>query len=108
LVSVLHPTRNESKPGILIPPFTPSEVQRPKMYSGTCVEVFCTHSMAANLTGWSSAIERAAVSPTANWIGVAMLATVRGISRPSRWWRSRRPLSIPTAYTDATRKPATR
>ena len=28
-VSVLHPTRNESKPGIPIPPLTPSGVQRP-------------------------------------------------------------------------------
>ena len=28
-VSVLHPTRNESKPGIPIPPLTPSAVQRP-------------------------------------------------------------------------------
>ncbi len=67
------------------------------MYSVTCVEVVCTHSMAANLIGWSFAIERAAVSPTANWIGVAMHATVSGISSPSRWRRSRRPRSIPTA-----------
>src|SRR5262245_32964453 len=28
-VSVLHPTRNESKPGIPIPPLTPEDVQRP-------------------------------------------------------------------------------
>ena len=42
------------------------------MYSVTCVEVCCTHSIAANLIGWSLAIARAAVSPTANWIGVAM------------------------------------
>ena len=28
-VSVLQPTRNESKPGIPIPPLTPSGVQRP-------------------------------------------------------------------------------
>ena len=59
--------------------------------------VCCTHSMAANLTGWSSAIARAAVSPTANWIGVAIAATVSGINSPRRWWRSRRPRSIPTA-----------
>ena len=52
------------------------------MYSVTWVEVCCTHSMPANLIGWSSAIARAAVSPTANWIGVAMQATVSGISRP--------------------------
>ena len=54
------------------------------MYSVTWVEVCCTHSIAANLIGWSSAIARAAVSPTANWIGVAMQATVSGISRPRR------------------------
>src|SRR3954451_18856411 len=29
LVSVLHPTRNESKPGMPIPPLTPLDVQRP-------------------------------------------------------------------------------
>ncbi len=97
LVFVLQPTRNESKPGIPIPPLTPEDVQRPPRYSVTSVEVFCTHSMAANLTGWSSAIARAAVSPTANWIGVAMAATVSGINSPRRWWRSRRPRSIPTA-----------
>ena len=55
------------------------------MYSVTWVAVCSTHSMPANLIGWSLAIARAAVSPTANWIGVAMHATVSGISRPSRW-----------------------
>ena len=40
--------------------------------------------MAANLIGWSFAIARAALSPTANWIGVAMQATVSGISSPRR------------------------
>ena len=50
----------------------------------TSVEVCCTHSIAANLTGWSFAIALAAVSPTANWIGVTMHATVRGISSPRR------------------------
>ena len=55
------------------------------MYSVTSVEVVCTHSIAANLIGWSLAIARAAVSPTANWIGVAMHATVSGISSPRRW-----------------------
>ena len=34
-----------------MPPLTPLDVQRPKMYSVTSVEVFCTHSIAANLTG---------------------------------------------------------
>ena len=54
------------------------------MYSVTCVAVVCTHSMAANLIGWSLAIDRAAVSPTANWIGVRMHATVNGINSPRR------------------------
>jgi hypothetical protein len=67
------------------------------MYSVTSVDVFWTHSMPANLIGWCSAIARAALSPTTNWIGVAMHATVNGISSPSRWMRSRRPRSIPTA-----------
>src|SRR3954464_9917872 len=39
-VLVLHPTRNESRPGIAIPPFMPLDVQRPKMYSVTSVDVF--------------------------------------------------------------------
>ena len=94
---VLQPTRNESNPGIPIPPFTPFDVHLPKMYSVTSVEVFCTHSIAANFTGWSFAIARAAVSPTMNWIGVRMHATVSGIRSPSRCRRSRRPRSIPTA-----------
>jgi hypothetical protein len=33
------------------------------------------HSIAANLAGWSSAMERAAVSPTKSWIGVAIAAS---------------------------------
>ena len=49
LVSVLKPTSHESRPGIPIPPFTPSDVQRPPMYSVTCVCVFCTHSIAGEL-----------------------------------------------------------
>ena len=36
-VSVLNPTSQESRPGMPMPPFTPSAVQRPKMYSVTCV-----------------------------------------------------------------------
>ena len=84
LVSVLKPTSHESRPGMPMPPLTPSAVQRPPMYSVTCVAVFWTHSIAANLTGWSLAIARAAVSPTPNWIGVTIAATVSGISRPSR------------------------
>ena len=83
-VSVLKPTSHESRPGIPIPPLTPSDVQRPPRYSVTCVCVSCTHSIAANLIGWSFAIARAAVSPTANWIGVTITAIVSGISRPSR------------------------
>src|SRR3954454_24897597 len=75
-VLVLHPTRNESRPGIPIPPFTPLEVHRPPRYSVTSVEVVCTHSIAANLIGWFLAIARAAESPTANWTGVAIHATV--------------------------------
>ena len=50
-VLVLQPTRNESNPGIPIPPLTPLEVHLPKMYSVTSVEVVCTHSIAANLIG---------------------------------------------------------
>ena len=64
-VSVLKPTSHESRPGIPIPPLMPSYVQRPQMYSVTWVWVSCTHSIAANLIGWSLAIARAAVSPTA-------------------------------------------
>ncbi len=68
-----------------MPPLTPLDVQIPPRYSVTWVEVSCTHSIAANLVGWSSAIARAAVSPTANWIGAAIRATVSGISSPRRW-----------------------
>src|SRR4029453_16065521 len=57
LVSVLKPTSQESRPGMPMPPLTPLEVHRPSMYSVTCVEVFWTHSIPANLTGWSLAIE---------------------------------------------------
>ena len=33
----LNPRSQESRPGIPIPPLTPSEVHRPPMYSVTCV-----------------------------------------------------------------------
>ncbi len=106
-VSVLQPTRNESRPGMPMPHLTPSSVQIPPMYSVTSECVCWTHSIAANLIGWSSAIARAAVSPTPNWIGARIAPTVSGISSPRRWWRSRRPRSIPTAYTEATRNEVT-
>jgi len=38
-VSVLKPTRNEARPGMPIPPFTPSSVQIPPRYSVTFREV---------------------------------------------------------------------
>ena len=97
LVSALKPTRNESRSGIGIATFTPSAVQMPPTYSVWWPPVSWMHSIAANFAGWSSATSRAAVSPTRSCTGVAMQAIVSGISRPSRWRRSRRPFSIPTA-----------
>ena len=96
-VSVLKPTRNESRSGIGIAPLTPSLVQIPPTYSVWSVPVSWMHSMPANLAGWWSATARAAVSPTKSWIGVAISAIVSGISIPSRCRRSRRPFSMPTA-----------
>src|SRR6266576_2176958 len=54
-VLVLHPTRNESSPGIPMPPLIPLDVHLPPRYSVTSVDVCCTHSIAANLIGWSFA-----------------------------------------------------
>ena len=54
------------------------------MYSVTSLDVVCTHSIAANLIGWSFAMARAALSPTANWIGDRIKATDSGISSPRR------------------------
>ena len=96
-VSVLKPTSQESRPGMPIAPFTPSSVQMPPTYSVWFGPVSWMHSKAANLAGWWSATSRAATSPTKIWTGAAMQAIVSGISRPRRWWRSRRPRSIPTA-----------
>ena len=97
LVSGLKPTSSESRSGIGIASFTPLEVQMPPTYSVWCPPVSWMHSIAANLAGWSAATSRAAVSPTSSCTGVAMQASVSGISRPRRWRRSRRPFSIPTA-----------
>ena len=55
------------------------------MYSVWSGPLSYTHSIAANLAGWSSAIARAAVSPTKSWIGVAIAATTNGIRKPTRW-----------------------
>lgn len=99
----LNPARIESSWGILSPPeIVPSLFSRPNMYSGTWVSVFQTISVAANLMGclWKTA--RAAESPSMNWTGVRIAATVNGTVNPSRWYRSRRPRSQPTAYTPAT------
>ena len=41
-----------------------------------------TYSMAANLTGWSLAIERAAVSPTKIWNGVRIAAGTNPMANP--------------------------
>lgn len=86
LVSGLNPARIESSWGILMPPeIVPSGCRRPNMYSGTWVSVFQTISVAANLIGclWKTA--RAAESPSMNWTGVRIAATVNGTVKPSRW-----------------------
>lgn len=86
MVSGLNPARIESSWGILTPPeIVPSGCRRPNMYSGTWVSVFQTISMAANLIGclWKTA--RAAESPSMNWTGVRIAATVNGTVKPSRW-----------------------
>ncbi len=85
-VSGLKPARMESSWGILMPPVTvPSGWRRPKRYSGTCVSVFQTISIAANFTGcfWNTA--RAMASPSMNWTGVNTAATVKGTVKPRRW-----------------------
>ncbi len=81
-----------------MPPVTlPSESMRPSSVSGTSLSVSGTSSMAANLVGSFSYTQRASVSPTTIWMGVAIAATEKGMRKPIRWYRSRRPRSIPTA-----------
>ena len=63
--------------------------------------------MAANLAGSLWKTSRVTTSPRTIWAGVTTAATVNGIRNPTRWWRSRRPFSIPAAYTLATMNPAT-
>jgi hypothetical protein len=53
-VSVLNPASRESRPSIEIAPFTSPSVQIPPIFSGWSEPVSYTHSIAANLTGWSS------------------------------------------------------
>ena len=85
-VSRLKPARKESRPGILIPPsIVPSGWSRPKRYSGWSGAVSQTISMAANFTGCSWYTVRARASPTMNWTGVTIAATVNGTRKPSRW-----------------------
>ena len=95
---VLGSDSHDARPGILIPPVTsPSELSWPRSVSGTSLDVSGTSSMAANLTGWLLYTQRASESPTAIWIGIATAATVNGMRKPRRWWRSRRPRSMPNA-----------
>jgi hypothetical protein len=75
----------------------PFELRCPSSVSGTSLLVFGTSSIAANFCGSLSYTKRASVSPTSIWNGIAIHATVNGISNPSRWYRSRRPRSIATA-----------
>ena len=46
------------------------------------MEVCATYSMAANFTGWSCAIARAAVSPTKIWNGVSTAAGTNPMANP--------------------------
>ena len=81
-----------------MPPLTvPSSFSRPRSVSGTSLAVSGTSSMAANLTGWLMNTQRASESPTPIWMGMATAATVNAIRKPTRWYRSRRPLSMATA-----------
>lgn len=85
-VSGLKPARMESNCGILMPPeMLPSGCSRPNRYSGTCVSVFQTISMAANFTGCLWKTCRAMESPSMNCTGVHTAATVNGMAKPSRW-----------------------
>ena len=44
-----------------------------------------TYSIAANLTGWLCAMNRAMMSPIITCSGAAIPAIVNGTAKPSRW-----------------------
>ncbi len=86
LVSARNPARMESSWGMRMPPVTvPSGCSRPKRYSGTCVSVFQTISIAENFTGCLWKTCRAMESPSTNCTGVNTAASVKGTVKPSRW-----------------------
>ena len=99
---------SDSMSGTCTAPTILPSTRTPPITMGTLVPVSGTSSDAANFAGWDFAELRAMVSPEISWTGSAANATPRPTTRPSRCSRSRRPLSIPDAYTDATRQPVTR
>ncbi len=90
-------TRSERPQGTWRPHRTSSSTKIPPRVSGAQSWVSYRPSIAASFTGWRSARKRAAESPTAIWNGVTRAATAKGMMKPRRWWRSRRPFSQPTA-----------
>ena len=57
----------------------------PPSHSGTSREVLETYSIAANLTGWFVAMNRAMMSPIITCSGAAIAPIANGMPKPSRW-----------------------
>ena len=57
----------------------------PPSHSGASRAVVETYSIAANLTGWLFAMNRAMMSPIITCSGAQIPAIVNGTAKPSRW-----------------------
>ena len=106
-VSKELPASSEAIAGISIPPRTSPSTRNPPSTTGARDSVSIASSMAASFEGWSVSRRIPATCPITGWSSAPTAANTNGTVNPSRCERSRRPFSIPTAYTEATRKPAT-
>ncbi len=93
--------------GISIAPYTSPSTKTPPIRRGAGASVVVASSNAASFAGCRSLRSPPSRCPITGWATAAMLAKTNGIAKPSLWWRSRRPRSMPTAYTPAIVKPTT-
>ena len=86
-VPVLGSDSHEARPGIGIPPATvPSEFEVAEQRLGDVARRSAAPARSRRTSsGWSLYTHRASASPTPIWIGVAIAATVKAMTNPSRW-----------------------
>lgn len=100
LRAMIEPSR-----GMVSAQCTSPSISTPPRRSGAGPSVVWASSNAASFAGWVSWIRIPSTCPINGCATAATEANVNGTAKPSRWWVSTRPRSMPNAYTPDTTSP---